>query len=188
MTNKLIVITGATGTGKTTVSDYLKEKYKIVPVITHTTRPPRFNEESGVDYYFENDQSFDDNHYLERVKYSNYQYGSSYEGLRKAWKVNPIASIVLDTQGAITYAEKLTDEVEIWFLKVSDERVLRERLIHRGDKIESIDRRMQSPEYRRDLVLPEQLQQTAQVISSESWPETKKQVDLLVGKLQEQLV
>lgn len=188
MTNKLIVITGATGTGKTTVSDYLKEKYKIVPVITHTTRPPRFNEKNGEDYYFENDQSFEDNHYLERVKYSNYQYGSSYEGLRKAWKVNPIASIVLDTQGAITYAQKLSDEVDIWFLQVSDERVLRERLIHRGDKIEAIDRRMQSPEYRRDLVVPDELIQTAHVIPSETWLETKQQVDFLVEKLQEQLV
>ena len=33
--NKIIVITGATGTGKTTVSDYLKTYYRIPQVITH---------------------------------------------------------------------------------------------------------------------------------------------------------
>ena len=37
--HKLIVITGATGTGKTTVSGYLRDNYRIHRVMTHTTRP-----------------------------------------------------------------------------------------------------------------------------------------------------
>lgn len=50
--HKLIVITGATGTGKTTVSAYLRDNYRIHRVMTHTTRPPRTGEQNGVDYYF----------------------------------------------------------------------------------------------------------------------------------------
>ncbi len=58
MKNRVFVITGAAGSGKTTVRDYLHDKYKMARVITHTTRPPRANERDGVDYYFEDDKSF----------------------------------------------------------------------------------------------------------------------------------
>ena len=40
---KVFVITGATGSGKTTVARYLKKHYDMFKVITHTTRTPRSN-------------------------------------------------------------------------------------------------------------------------------------------------
>ncbi|WP_318530553.1 AAA family ATPase [Apilactobacillus micheneri] len=43
---KLIVITGATGSGKTTVRNYLVDQYHVGKVITHTTRSPRKNEKT----------------------------------------------------------------------------------------------------------------------------------------------
>ena len=91
----VIVITGATGTGKTTVSTYLKTKYQIPRIITHTTRPKRPGEQDGVDYYFETDASFGHNHFLEAVTYAGYQYGSSYEGLERAFEKSDLVSIVL---------------------------------------------------------------------------------------------
>ena len=75
MKRKVFVLTGNTGTGKTTVANYLNEFYEMPKVITHTTRPPRDGEVDQVDYYFENDASFGDNHYLESVEYSHYRYG-----------------------------------------------------------------------------------------------------------------
>ncbi len=50
MNNRVFVITGAAGSGKTTVRDYLHDQYKMARVITHTTRPSRENERDGVDY------------------------------------------------------------------------------------------------------------------------------------------
>ena len=38
---KIILIAGPSGAGKTTISDYLYEKYDIPRVLTHTTRPMR---------------------------------------------------------------------------------------------------------------------------------------------------
>lgn len=58
MNNRVFVITGAAGSGKTTVRDYLHDQYKMARVITHTTRAPRAYERDGVDYYFEDDKSF----------------------------------------------------------------------------------------------------------------------------------
>ncbi len=36
---RIIIIAGPSGVGKTTVSKYLTEKYNIPRVVTHTTRP-----------------------------------------------------------------------------------------------------------------------------------------------------
>ncbi|MGO1225179.1 MAG: guanylate kinase, partial [Leuconostoc falkenbergense] len=61
--NKVFVITGATGVGKTTIARYLQETYHMPRVITHTTRKPRDCEENGGAYYFETNDSFEKNHY-----------------------------------------------------------------------------------------------------------------------------
>lgn len=84
--NKVFVITGATGVGKTTIARYLQDNYRMPRVITHTTRAPRDREVNGISYYFEDDLTFETKHYLERVKYAGSQYGSSYEALEFAWQ------------------------------------------------------------------------------------------------------
>lgn len=174
---KIIVITGATGTGKTTVQRYLKSEYQIPAVITHTTRPQRQGERHGVDYYFESKQSFAMNHYLEDVTYAGYQYGSSREGLERAWATSPVASIVLDTAGAITYQEALGDQVAILFLTVQDTAALRQRLLDRGDDEGMVTRRLASPEYVRDLTLPVELRGHAQIIVNDDWVLAQNKVD-----------
>jgi guanylate kinase len=156
MNKKVIVITGASGTGKTTVSRYLEETYQIPHVVTHTTRPPREGEVNGVDYYFETNDSFDDNHYLEQVNYSGNRYGSSEEGLEEAWKKADIASIVVDSKGAIAYREKYGDDAIIVFLK-ADKDAVENRLRNRGDGEERLIKRLASEENRRDFEIPKEL-------------------------------
>lgn len=184
--NTIIVIAGPTGSGKTTVADYLRDAYGVPKVITHTTRPRREKEQQAVDYYFETDATFDDNHYLEQVQYSHYRYGSSFEGLRRAWKKSSIVSIVLDTEGAITYLHELTNQVQILFLSVSDEKILKQRLLKRGDSLESIVKRMDSPEYQRDMHLPSELIGRATEITNDQWKKTKQQIDDFYNKVKSQ--
>ncbi|WP_412989776.1 guanylate kinase [Pediococcus siamensis] len=183
MSNKIIVITGATGTGKTTVSDYLKTYYHIPQVITHTTRPARKGEVDGKDYYFETERSFFENHYLENVVYSGYHYGSSYEGLQRGWQHNPLASIVLDTKGAITYEKKLADQVVVFYLTVSNQEGLIHRLKKRGDTTEMVRQRITSKEYQRDLQLPTELAAKAHVILNDDWQAARVQIDAIMKRL-----
>lgn len=182
MKQLVYVITGAAGSGKTSVQRYLMEKYKMSKVITHTTRKPRQNEKDGIDYYFETPETFTHNHYLEQVQYSSKQYGSSYEGLQRAWESSPDAVIVLDTKGAITYAQELGAQAVIIFMQVADLAELEERMKKRGDSPELINQRLVSPENQRDLQLPKKLVGKAYVINNVNWEETKRLVDQVVAK------
>lgn len=180
MNRKVFVLTGNTGTGKTTVANYLNEFYEMPKVITHTTRPPREGEIDQIDYYFETEQSFENNHYLESVAYANYRYGSSYEGLERAWEKSPLISIVLDTAGAKTYSEKLGDAAVVIFLTVTKTDELLGRLSKRGDNLEETRRRMASEEYKRDVQLPQPLQGIAHVVVNDDWLSTKEKIDNIV--------
>ncbi|QGN20172.1 GTPase [Weissella koreensis] len=180
---KVLVITGNTGTGKTTVARYLAEKYHFTQVVTHTTRPPRAGEVDGQDYYFETEASFPKNHYLEQVVYSNYHYGSSYEGLNRAWEKNSLITIVLDTAGALTYAQQLGSKVEVLYLSVENAADLTQRLIDRGDQLERIQKRIQSAEFIRDLSVPDALKQYAHMIINNNWVKTQKEIDRIIKNM-----
>ncbi|BAP86441.1 guanylate kinase [Paucilactobacillus hokkaidonensis JCM 18461] len=180
---RVLVITGATGAGKTTVSNYLEEKYDMPKVITHTTRAPRPGETDDVDYHFETKSSMEQLHLLEKVEYDHHQYGSSYEALDQAWEKNSLITIVLDTKGAQTYYEQLGEKAVIIFLTVSHSKSLVSRLTRRGDQISALEQRIKSEEYQRDLQLPKSLNNVAHLIVNDHWEETKEKLDKLVASL-----
>lgn len=181
---KIIIITGASGVGKTTVNQYLQKKYEISSIITHTTRPKRPGEIDGVDYYFETPDSFKQHLYLEQVKYAHYLYGSSVKGLQQAWIQHEWVSIVLDTVGAITYLHKYPKEAVIIFLTVDPDK-LYQRLQQRTPDPIILQRRITSEEFQRDLLLPKALIGRATVITNNNWLSTKKQLDYLIAHLAE---
>ncbi len=178
--HKVFVITGAAGTGKTTVANYLREKYDMAKVVTHTTRLPRANEKDGIDYYFETRDSINKRHLLEQVEYDHHLYGSSIEGLKKGWERHRFDVIVLDTQGALTYRDKLGDQAVVIFLTVSRPQQLFERLHNRGDHPAAIESRVNSCEYLRDLSLPKELDGQAIEIVNDDWSQTQQKLDQLL--------
>lgn len=184
MENKVIVLCGAPGSGKTTVRKYLTENFAIEPVLTHTTRPKRKGEHDGIDYWFEMRETFFENHYLEYVEYDGNLYGSSYESLERAWQKAPVATIVLDTKGAETYLERIPEKTEVVYLCVTDEKVQRERMEQRGDDADKIRRRLASQEAKRDRKLPERLVKHVHVIENDDWEETKVKIQTLLQMLE----
>lgn len=151
--------------------------------MTHTTRPPRTGEQNGVDYYFETPASFATKHFIEKVTYAGYEYGSSHESLEKNWAKHPFLSIVLDTKGAITYVRELPKEVVVLFLTIDDPTVLKDRLLGRGDEPNMVAARLKSPEYKRDLTLPDELKPFATVIKNDRWDEARQQIDRFMKDL-----
>lgn len=77
--NTLIIISGGSGTGKTSVTNLLIQDPNIVKIITSTTRPKREGEEHGKDYYFISEEVFkqelEKGHFLEHVVYDGNYYG-----------------------------------------------------------------------------------------------------------------
>ena len=108
----LVIITGASGVGKTTVAIELLKKHKnIKRVITYTTRKKRKSERDGKDYNFITTKEFKEmikkNKFFEWAEvYGNY-YGNSKDDLKNLCKKNKYCVMILDIQGA----EKIKREV-----------------------------------------------------------------------------
>ena len=179
----MFIVTGAAGSGKTTVANYLQDHYDMHRVITHTTRLPRPGEQDGVDYHFETPSSLKKLHLLEQVTYDQFQYGSSLESLAEGWEQGKNDVIVLDTAGAITYHQQLGTQAVIIFLTVTHMASLAKRMTLRGDKLSAIRSRLHSKEYHRDLALPAALKGIAHVVVNDQWKNTKQQIDIIVRQI-----
>lgn len=79
MKNKLILLLGASGTGKSTLEGILEKRLGFKRVISHTTRPIREGETQGMTYHFIDDVAFEvykqQGAFLETTSYNNWQYG-----------------------------------------------------------------------------------------------------------------
>lgn len=177
---KIILIAGPSGAGKTTISDYLEQKYNIPRVLTHTTRPMRPGEAQGISYHFETDATFNQLHFFEHVKYGSYQYGSSREALNLAWEKSDLVSLIVDIKGVYTYLQQLGDKVYFLYVTTSTKKELEERLLKRGDDPAKIQERLSGSELN---VLPADLKGYANVLINDDLAETKKRLDALVARL-----
>ena len=54
----IIVLLGASGSGKSTIENQLSTQYGFEKIISYTTRQPRNNEENGKDYWFIDNDTF----------------------------------------------------------------------------------------------------------------------------------
>ncbi len=57
---KIIILLGASATGKDTIAKHICKKYNIPIAISYTTRPMREKETQGVEYYFISDEEMDE--------------------------------------------------------------------------------------------------------------------------------
>lgn len=134
----MLVLTGPSASGKTEVSKILMEKYHLKKLITYTTRPIREHETNGIDYHFISVPEFlkmqENNEFIETTFYNNNYYGS-----RKA-DISPEKLAILDPNGVNQYYKVLENNIVSIFLDAPEE-VRKERMIKRGDSLETIERR-----------------------------------------------
>lgn len=143
----LVVISGASGTGKGTVCKKLFELEKNIAFsVSATTRPPRQGEVDGVNYWFLSKQKFEEmieaGEFLEWAKvYDNY-YGTPLKKVEERLKNGEDVLLEIDTQGALNVMEKMPQGAFIFLLPPSMDE-LKKRIVGRGtENEESLKKRL----------------------------------------------
>lgn len=143
----LILVSGASGTGKGTVcKKILSDMPEIFYSISATTRQPRPGEVDGVEYFFITREEFKtwiaEDKFLEYAEvYGNF-YGTPLHKIEERRNRGENVLLEIDTQGALNVMEKVPDGVYIFLLPPSlDE--LRKRIENRGTETpETLERRL----------------------------------------------
>lgn len=146
MKNLVFIITGPSGVGKSTIIKLLLNSLPdIYFSVSHTTRPPRPNEENGVDYYFISNEEFQSmikkDKFLEWAEVHGFLYGTSLSEVDKAFREGKDLILDVDIQGASSIKRKITDAVTVFVLPPSWE-ALKERLSFRENNNEIVERRL----------------------------------------------
>ena len=136
----LIVLSGASGTGKGTIcKELLRREPNIAYSISATTRPPRMGEQDGREYYFCTRETFEtmiaDGAFLEYADvYGNY-YGTPLLPIEERRAAGEDILLEIDTQGALRVMERCPDGTFIFLLPPSLAE-LRRRITGRGTETE----------------------------------------------------
>ena len=143
----LVVVSGASGTGKGTVCNALmKSLPELGYSISATTRSPREGEKDGVNYYFLSREAFErmigEGGFLEWAEvYGNY-YGTPLKKIEERLAEGQDILLEIDTQGALKVMEKCPEGVFIFLLPPSMGE-LEQRIRGRGSETEeSLARRL----------------------------------------------
>jgi guanylate kinase len=150
-TANLIVLSGPSGVGKSTILRKLIERYpdRLRLSVSATTRPPRPNEHDGVDYFFLSPEDFarhrEAGDFLEccEVFGRGHWYGTLLSEVRPSPSDKKWVILDIDVDGAEKVRGQFPDAPTI-FLRPSSEAELERRLRARGtDSEDAIRRRLE---------------------------------------------
>lgn len=135
----MIVLAGASASGKTEVAKELAKKYGITKVITTTTRSMRVGETNGKDYFFVSKEKFElmlqEGRFVEHTLYNENLYGSTKD------QIMANRCVVIDPAGLRAYIA-LNDPTIVTFFLESNEETRFKRMLLRGDKEEDAKKRV----------------------------------------------
>ena len=131
---RLVVLSGAAGSGKSTIVARLLAQHGDLPVrrsISATTRAPRPGEADGVDYLFITVPQFeaerDAGRYLEWAQVHNHFYATPLGPIDRLRAGGLSVLLVIDVQGALTVRDKVPDALLV-FVQAPSFDVLEQRL------------------------------------------------------------
>ncbi len=142
MNGNLYIFAAPSGAGKTSLIKALRERRpELALSISHTTRPMRLGEESGVHYHFVDQPVFiemvNQGAFLEHAEVFGNYYGTSEAAVREQLQRGIDLILEIDWQGAQQVRRCFPEAIGIFILPPNRE-ALRQRLSDRGQDDEAV--------------------------------------------------
>lgn len=118
---KLIVISGPSGAGKTSICEALRDRMdNTVWSVSVTTRPKRAGEQPGHSYLFVTREEFEAKEsageFLESAEYVGHRYGTPRTPVEAALERGQNVVLEIDVQGGMQVAEAMPEAIRIFVL------------------------------------------------------------------------
>ena len=136
---KLLVVSGPSGVGKSTITNQLRVDDRFWISVSVTTRRIRTGETNGVDYNFVSDAEFtkmiEQNEFLEWADFAGAKYGTPRKAVEEAIALGKNVILEIELNGARQVRKNSKDAVLI-FIEPPSWEELTSRLINRGTESE----------------------------------------------------
>ena len=153
---RLLIVSAPSGSGKSTIVNFLMKEhpeFRLAFSVSATSRPPRGQEQDGVDYYFLTPEEF--RSHIEQDDFLEYEevYEGRFYGTLKSQVEEKLAAGMnvvfdVDVKGGINIKKYYGDDAMSVFIQPPSIEALRERLIRRNtDEMAQIEQRLAKAEY-----------------------------------------
>lgn len=156
MKGKVLIVSAPSGSGKSTIVNFLMKEhpeFRLAFSVSATSRPPRGQEQDGVDYYFLSAEEF--RRHIEADDFLEYEevYEGRFYGTLKSQVEEKLAAgknvvFDVDVKGGINIKKYYGDDAMSVFIQPPSVEALRQRLIGRNtDEMGQIEQRLAKAEY-----------------------------------------
>jgi guanylate kinase len=137
---KLLVVSGPSGVGKSTITNKLRTDERFWISVSVTTRRIRTGEVDGVDYHFVSDNKFEEmikaNEFLEFADFAGAKYGTPKKAVESALQSGKNVILEIELNGA-RQVRKSSKEAIMIFIEPPSWEELTTRLTNRGTESEN---------------------------------------------------
>ena len=137
---KLLVVSGPSGVGKSTITNKLRTDERFWISVSVTTRRIRTGEVDGVDYHFVSDDKFEEmikaNEFLEFAEFAGAKYGTPKKAVESAIQSGKNVILEIELNGA-RQVRKSSKEAIMIFIEPPSWEELTTRLTNRGTESEN---------------------------------------------------
>ena len=156
MKGKVLIVSAPSGSGKSTIVNFLMKEhpeFRLAFSVSATSRPPRGQEQDGVDYYFLSADEFrrriDAGDFLEYEEvYEGRFYGTLKSQVEEKLAAGKNVVFDVDVKGGINIKKYYGDDAMSVFIQPPSVEALRQRLIGRNtDEMGQIEQRLAKAEY-----------------------------------------